>query len=546
MNRTADKQWRLSDFLWKEVGMFDQDAQQKHFRRDGFGRYVLKRQGVVSAILQTNQKQLTEEPANSTSIYLSGCRGMGKTCDLMLIARELTSKGWEVYWFKTARSIPERSGAVFEAYIKENSNKKIAVLIDEVHTDPNSDIFTSLLKDAPPNVLTIGAAVPRYLPTGGTAQFRAVLRSPDLILKDKDEDVRELIKHWKRQNVTSPETVEYVSKFLLDHCGGHVYPVLAFMEHFFTNDETKKFLTDTRKFRRHFNSPEFAQSEVYHRIGTRCFDQMLDPDIAATVSRVLGGGEQDGDIGTLSRLGWWDLDKQSIISSLLLNICLGHVKRVAEKAVYLDDQHSPQENMEKLLSEGLYRMEPHELVCTTNSTGWPIENALSFNWARSVKAHFANVHLEFQKPINGRWMDFYVNGLINGGLEMLRNATQTASANAKAGSQDIDQHLQRFVSGDYAEEHFALFNFAMDGKIVLPKDTAHHGKVYTYDHSTNSLYRGNERIRSPAVAKLKCQTPLSRHYTTAAGPAHNARHLLALSIPPRAVLRGFGRFFSKF
>eukprot|EP00597_Dinobryon_sp_UTEXLB2267_P006448 CAMPEP_0170060582 /NCGR_PEP_ID=MMETSP0019_2-20121128/2472_1 /TAXON_ID=98059 /ORGANISM="Dinobryon sp., Strain UTEXLB2267" /LENGTH=161 /DNA_ID=CAMNT_0010266201 /DNA_START=425 /DNA_END=910 /DNA_ORIENTATION=+ len=90
------------------------------------------------------------------------------------------------------------------------------------------------------------------------------------------------------------------------------------------------------------------------------------------------------------------------------------------------------------------------------------------------------------------------------------NATQTVKDDAREHSQDIDEHLGRFLTRSYNVDRFALLNFAMNAKeaIVLPRDDAHHDKVYTYQHSTNSLYRGKTLIRAPAVAKLPCPAPI--------------------------------------
>jgi hypothetical protein len=71
-------------------------------------------------------------------------------------------------------------------------------------------------------------------------RFRNVLHTTDLAQKYNDEDMRHLIKYWKSKEVTSPAMVEYVSKYVLDHCGGHVYQVLASMEYIFTDPEAIK------------------------------------------------------------------------------------------------------------------------------------------------------------------------------------------------------------------------------------------------------------------------------------------------------------------
>ena len=72
-----------SDFLWRDEEL-GKVAEHVHFRHDGFGKYVLKRTHVVNEVMKAVDSQLVVAPSNSTSVYLSGCRGMGKTCDLKL------------------------------------------------------------------------------------------------------------------------------------------------------------------------------------------------------------------------------------------------------------------------------------------------------------------------------------------------------------------------------------------------------------------------------------------------------------------------------
>jgi hypothetical protein len=61
----------------------------------------------------------------------------------------------------------------------------------------------------------------------------------------------------------------------------------------------------------------------------------------------------------------------------------------------------------------------------------------------------------------------------------------------------------RFKSDKYDWKQYVLLNFNMSkDKIILPRDVSAHDKVYTYIRNTNTLYRGNKSIRSPAVPKL--------------------------------------------
>jgi hypothetical protein len=458
---------------------------------------------------------------------------MGKTCDLMLIAKAFHANGWEVYWFDSASSIPQGIGQTFKSYAIENMNKKkIAVIVDEVHTNPYSDLFIALLKDAPPNLTTIGAAVSVLLPIETTAQFRHTLKTSDLVLKESDDDVRALIEHWKTDNegVVSSKMVEYVSMFLLNYCGGHVYPVLALMEHFFAPDgakaepNSKQFLSDKARFNKYMYSPDFMKSRVYKSICNRCYDGLSSTDLVQALQRVLTGRPMVGiythDIDTLTRVGWWNINDNIIISTLLKNESLhriGHFYK-ADFPKYVDDAKSPEENMEFVIIEGLYNMKPLDFASQFDS---PVEDALSNSWAQSVVSLIRNVHLTSQMQYKGgNRMDFYVNGVVDHGLECIRNATQTRKSVTKGQSTDIDEHLNRFLSGQYPMERYVMLNFAMEGNSpVLPRLEEHHSKVYTYLHATNSLYRGNKCIRAPAVKALPCSHKRvgSRGFCTAVG-----------------------------
>lgn len=106
-------------------------------------------------------------------------------------------------------------------------------------------------------------------------------------------------------------------------------------------------------------------------------------------------------------------------------------------------------------------------------------------------------------------MDFYVNGNINGVVEVQRNSTK-ARTHGKGGSQDINEHMDRLVSGKYPFTTFVMLNFAMNpqAEVVLPDDPIHHDRVFTYQRNTNKLFRGLKEIKSPAVNKLICPFPL--------------------------------------
>ena len=152
-----------------------------------------------------------------------------------------------------------------------------------------------------------------------------------------------------------------------------------------------------------------------------------------------------------------------------------------------------------------------DFSCMDNTiTKTPIENALSLSWAKSAILSFSNFYMRSQvtSPHSG-FADYYINGNCNCIIEFIRNGS-TATC---------DEHLNRFLSGDYPWERFILVNFDMREaktitssatsrgrgrvKVVLPTNKKYHDIFFTYIHSENTLYRGNIAILSPAVEQIE-------------------------------------------
>jgi hypothetical protein len=250
---------------------------------------------------------------------------MGKSCILALVAKHLQAKGWEVYGFSSAADVPQGIGEAFLDYARQNKDTQIAVLVDEVMSNPNSGLFTLLLKGSFPNIFTIGAAVPfvECIPP-----FAKVVLSRDLALRRDDADVKALVEHWKQQVTVGVEGIDgelvsSVCDFLISYSGGHVFPVLAFMQHFFATAEGRHALTGGYEaYLAHFHSVNFKQSRMYQTVWDRCFDgRSTDVNIRNILTRVLSGHGDAADVNTLIRYGWWDPD-MNVSSGFLRNECL--------------------------------------------------------------------------------------------------------------------------------------------------------------------------------------------------------------------------------
>ena len=116
----------------------------------------------------------------------------------------------------------------------------------------------------------------------------------------------------------------------------------------------------------------------------------------------------------------------------------------------------------------------------------------------SVSSKISNATLRFQETSEHiGYVDFNLNGFADYAIEFIRNATKARSnpnlyPTESRKSADINEHLERFTSGKYHWQRFFIVKFSMVGVTpVLPDNAAYHDRIFTYVHSSNTLYRGN-------------------------------------------------------
>lgn len=241
------------------------------------------------------------DPDMAPSVYLSGRRGCGKTSLLTLLGRYFHENGYQVYFFDAASAIPHGIGSAFKLLL-ENQTQKVAVLVDELETNPTADLFTTLLKGTYPHLVTIGAAIPRYTPSGMAAKFATRLSMSDIVLRETDDDFLELINYWVLKDAASRKVTKMICKHVLDECSGHTYPTLKFIEYVFMH-APPEVRESKQNFREYFGGPKFVDEEVYKFVIDRCFN-ISDTEATTAAIRVLGGKQKATDVISLTRVGW--------------------------------------------------------------------------------------------------------------------------------------------------------------------------------------------------------------------------------------------------
>ena len=524
----VDQQTDLSQYLWKKLPIVKSSYM---FPCTLFGSKILDRKRVVSNIFQSLADQKITRNDMPQSIHISGCRGSGKTNLLMLMAEQLARSGYEVYFFSDASFCTIEICREFQEILTEQldldepaeKKRKIAVLIDEITPSTSSAIFTTLLKSTHPNLVVLGACVPKFQKTGHTAKFRHQFRMLDIVLKEDDDDFRSLIEDCKQMNVTTPQSTEFLCNSILNECGGHVFPTVAFIERCFRDEEMKRVLQDNSellatKDARILDKVVYNNSFSDEVVINRCFDLIDDHLTYQIVDRVLSGHDKSGDVETLESLGWWNFDSKGLISDFLYNHLLSTWRNhnsIFGGDRYMNSSNSCEQNAEDVIMAGFELMEERDFQAAKGMV--PVENALSFNWAKRVLSVYRNAYLRSQESSKNKGcVDFYLNGFADDiAIEFIRNGCIGSEVAESTQSIDISAHLERFTKPEnygktkYHWKRFALVNLNMKGnKLVLPLETVYHDRIYTYMHSSNTLYRGKIPIKAPAVGALPCSHPL--------------------------------------
>ncbi len=481
------------------------DKSKERIPSEGIGDILLKRLHLVNSIYEMFDKGVPFDNGKYQSVYVHGMRASGKTQLLKLLGKKLLDDKFEVYHFTSSKmlnNIPELMDLL-------PKDRLVAVLVDEVQNDPTT--MVDLLKGHRSNLFIIGFGVPQYLKTNITAMFQEEITSDIFITKDSDE-LQELISYWK-DRVAKDIAVKEICEYICEYCGGQIYPILKFTEFAFTLDDGQSRIKSVADFMKHFLNQKYKHSVEYQKVVKRCVGTELDVAVHNTFERVLRGQGSDADVVALTRLGWYyiseDRKKRDIRSTFLANVILERVAITEDPKIYISDTNTPQENLELLIVNGLANMESSDFECANKRSKdeWvKVEDGMSMSWAISVSKSVRNVFMEFQSRAAQGRVDFYCNGIIDGVIENLCDATKTMNIASKGGSQDIDEHHSRFTSQKYQWSNWAILNFEMSKskeERILPRDETYHSRVYTYVHADNTLYQGKAPIKSPAVLSLK-------------------------------------------
>ena len=215
----------------------------------------------------------------------------------------------------------------------------------------------------------------------------------------------------------------------MNHCGGHLFPTLSFIEYFVSVSENRKPFQNFDNFFHYYHSPDFVKSDAYKTVKHRCIT--MTGRISRHVTNILSNEFQDVDIDTLERVGWYISDTKSFIPVLFKNMVFQNKTLLFSHQSILFDPSKPDDNAMMAIAAGFLLMNPGDFKLTSPSSTdtiveFPIENALSYKWSLGASKSIENAYLWFQQKseISG-YVDFYLNRYSDCVIEFIRNGTVT-------------------------------------------------------------------------------------------------------------------------
>lgn len=465
------------------------------------GRIIFERKALVKRMVATfcdNKKY--------RSFYFRHRPGTGKTVLLKLFGRELKEQRGYVVYMTTAPKLSRLSAEYIEDLVaaSDKSGTKVALLIDEVHSDPNSEHWDFLLKKSHPHLLVIGAGIS---PVSNSPQFD--VKYPEWLLNRPaigpltEEDMDEVIGHF----VPAGDTEELRAlkiKALHDlrvATGGHLYPFVAIAQHLMLPENNKHL----SKVALYLSSEEFLSGEVYTDVYARALT--LNLDVEHCLSRLfLNESLNENALNLIFKEGYGrDLNISPLVIQLLLQSS-ALSKRSPGRSIDIDPDFLLHPIQEQVIVAGLIAFKADEFQEVHFPDLISNERALAFRWGvNAIAALGTQVWIASEVVTEERpgepgakpTIDFFINSAHNMGIEMARNVT----------AQKLREKLQKVTEGGCYGRHKTYilhFDFSGDYNEVIAKieNLPRQDLLYTYVRHYNLLLRGTDIVRTNVVRGL--------------------------------------------
>ncbi len=398
------------DFKFPETG-------KVVFPKNGIGAELLNRQTLVDKLIKLALE------GDFQHFYFRGPRGSGKTVLLQLIGRQLQNLGHRVIFIAHARSLDKIGPEPFEELERSiRPGGKVFVLVDEVQTNKNSDVWNTLLKkpDNQSLIFTIGAGIPTL--SGDSPAFDKKLPHSDILLGD--DDIDEVAKFCQKiSGIKDSGSIKRILQWLLEFTGGHCFPFLKLSHFVFSNPQNRdRILAGTMDT--FLSSQEFSTSKTMVDIQSRCYD--IGKEVLDAAHGIFNFENVILNQQYLDKLGYWSNSREYFISNLFVTILFGCRKRIVIPEIDWKDREGA---FESVLKFSLDQMrEDHFIEPDMKTPSYEDAIGMRFGWILSgIEGLYVSpqtqVVSESRSGTKKPTIDFYLNGKLDTYLEFVRNGS---------------------------------------------------------------------------------------------------------------------------
>jgi hypothetical protein len=396
----------------------------------GYGPFIVQRQHLRDEIIQKANPH--------RSVHISGCRGAGKTTLLHLLGLKLVKDGKTVFFFNNS--------AIFQQYPiihfideLETSKEEAIILVDETQNNPQSPVFTTLLKNvANHKITTIGAGVQAFESASGhftsSIPTHRLFLSSDATLKSEG-----VVDYFCHNACMHEQEITALLNYIRSYVGGHMYPFM------WTAEKLVPCITRDRKTAAHaisiFHSEDFRGSDDFKDMANR-----IRPPQAFSLTSfraLLTTNPNDHAVKQLYQNGFYD-EGNSLISQLLFET---FANSIAGQKTFPQGLNRGLDGVQQLLQFALPNMSWDQYT----PFGGPIEDALSFELMlilsrlSHLRTRLFNPKL-IQAGFSGKKPDLYLNGTVDAYIECVLTTANNTSERKK-----LDEHISRFYWGGYTD-----------------------------------------------------------------------------------------------
>jgi hypothetical protein len=511
---------------------------------NGIGSFVISRSTLVNSVL--------DDAETTTSQYFRAIPGAGKTVLLHLIGREAQSRGFRVYFVRTAASLVRMDIDEVDRILEDMQREKklVLILVDEVQAGISAAAFHALLKEPTKNpyLRVIGAGLVGAQ-KWSSPQFKKKYPS-EMLLQLGKGDLEEVCDQMgERHPHMDRLLLEVVVDQVYIFTNGLMLPLLSFIDHVSSNigtivpchllpvEQNNVDLISTKVYA-YLRSAAFNKTDIWIRVSER-FTSVVHLHKRAIIEYLSFRLSVDSQT-ELEHFGCLiGNEMPPILSAFAINNIFK--QPVESSSAFADEQ--VELSLQNCILGGLRTMTLDDFEEPTSAVNFRYENAIGFRWLTHLSRNIPHVYVSPQTQVireehllrrgANPTVDILLNGIMDCALELARCGATRGGNRQKY----LNEKALKCITGPYrhwGNQGIFVVEFNNQDPVLPELNIVDEGtgetvctaalqeKVFTFVFPTNTLYCGNKIVKRGAVNHLPSAPP-KRQFSTCCRPSMPAK-----------------------